>query len=217
MGIYAQFVVGPAGSGKSTYCSYLYEHSVAIQRSIYIANLDPAAEAFDYPVSFDVRNLVTVEDIMNQLKIGPNGSLMYCMEFLEDNIDEWFVEKLQCYGENDYLIFDCPGQIELYSTVTIFQKLVSVLQKKGWKVCIVYMMDSHFIEDLGKFISGTFQALSSMLWLEATHLNILTKMDLFPSKFDISRFLEPDGRSLAFMLTNVMGWQYHTINDAVRN
>jgi hypothetical protein len=34
---------------------------------------DPAAEHFNYPVSFDVRDLVTLDDVMEEMKLGPNG------------------------------------------------------------------------------------------------------------------------------------------------
>ena len=34
---------------------------------------DPAAEEFEYPVSLDVRDLITLEDVMEELELGPNG------------------------------------------------------------------------------------------------------------------------------------------------
>ena len=34
---------------------------------------DPAAEEFSYPVSFDIRDLVPLEDVMDEMKLGPNG------------------------------------------------------------------------------------------------------------------------------------------------
>jgi hypothetical protein len=34
---------------------------------------DPAAESFEYPVSFDVRDLVTLDEVMEELQLGPNG------------------------------------------------------------------------------------------------------------------------------------------------
>ncbi len=34
---------------------------------------DPAAEEFAYPVSIDVRELVSLEDVMDELQLGPNG------------------------------------------------------------------------------------------------------------------------------------------------
>jgi Conserved hypothetical ATP binding protein len=34
---------------------------------------DPAAEAFQYDVTCDVRDLITLEDVMEELELGPNG------------------------------------------------------------------------------------------------------------------------------------------------
>ena len=38
---------------------------------------------------------------------------------------------MQGYGEEDYLIFDCPGQIELYSHVAVFRTLVEWLKAQA--------------------------------------------------------------------------------------
>ena len=56
---------------------------------------DPAAEQFNYPVSIDVRDLITLDDVAEELGLGPNGGLLYCMEFLEDNLDYWLGEELE--------------------------------------------------------------------------------------------------------------------------
>jgi hypothetical protein len=47
---------------------------------------------------------------MEEHKLGPNGGLMYCMEFLLENI-EWLEERLRELDTN-YVIFDCPGQVK---------------------------------------------------------------------------------------------------------
>lgn len=49
---YAQLVIGPAGTGKSTYCHVMQEHGSAVGRTIHVANLDPAAEVFRYSAAF---------------------------------------------------------------------------------------------------------------------------------------------------------------------
>jgi hypothetical protein len=215
MGRYIQLVIGPAGNGKSTYCSYLYEHCFNVKRCLNIANLDPAAEKFDYPVAFDVRNLITLNDVMEELRLGPNGGLLYCMEFMEDNIEDWLTDELEGYGDGDYLIFDCPGEIELYSHLSVFRTLVSYLQRNGWHVCAVYVLDSHFVTDAAKLISATIQVLSAMVHLEIPHINLLTKMDLCPMKQHIQHFFHPEGKILASELTEHMGTKYKSLNNAV--
>ena len=80
---FAQLVIGPAGCGKSTYCNTIYQHCQAMGRTVHVVNLDPAAESFAYPVSIDVRELVTLEDVMEEMSLGPNGGLLFCMEYLQ--------------------------------------------------------------------------------------------------------------------------------------
>ena len=58
---------------QSTYCEQLWNHCQAIGRAVHCVNLDPAAEAFGYPVSIDVRDLVALEDVMEEMGLGPNG------------------------------------------------------------------------------------------------------------------------------------------------
>jgi len=48
---YAQLVMGPAGSGKSTYCKSIQDHCENRHRTVHIVNLDPAAEYFAYTPS----------------------------------------------------------------------------------------------------------------------------------------------------------------------
>ncbi|KAJ9513782.1 hypothetical protein QJQ45_015526 [Haematococcus lacustris] len=213
---------------QSTYCDTLYQHCQAIGRTIHIVNLDPAAEHFAYPVSLDVRDLVTLEDVMEEMELGPNGGLLYCMEYLEDNLHEWLGEELQSwqgYGDDDYLMFDCPGQIELYSHLSIFKTFVDFLRNDGWSVCAVYCLDAHFVTDVSKFIAGALQALSAMVKLELPHVNILTKMDICESKAggrmsgiwcaEIEDFLFPEPRLLLDRLSTTTGPRFAALNSAV--
>ena len=97
MGKCGALVVGPAGSGKSTFCQQLQTHCETLKRRVHVINLDPAAEHFGYPVAADIRDLVSLEDVMSEMKLGPNGGLIYCMEYLVDNID-WLEEILEELG-----------------------------------------------------------------------------------------------------------------------
>lgn len=77
---YAILVTGPAGSGKSTFSSSLLSHLEASRRIGHLMNLDPAAESFQYEPSIDIKDLISLEDVMGELGYGPNGGLVYCFE-----------------------------------------------------------------------------------------------------------------------------------------
>jgi GTPase SAR1 family protein len=178
----------PQGAGKSTYCEVMEKHCQNIKRSVHVVNLDPAAENFNYNISIDIRNLITIDDVMQELNFGPNGALVYCMEYLINNLD-WLKKELG-YFEEDYLIFDLPGQIELYTHIPVIPRILKTLQDMGYYCCCVYLLDSHFMSDHNKFIAGTLQALSAMIHLEAPHVNVITKMDLLPPGSDENEFFD---------------------------
>lgn len=46
---------------------------------------------------------------MSELDLGPNGAMIYCLEYLEKNMD-WLMEKVHGLSHT-YLIFDFPGQV----------------------------------------------------------------------------------------------------------
>ena len=77
---YATLVTGPAGAGKSTFCASLITHAQTIGRRIHLVNLDPAAERFEYTPAVDIKDLINLQDVMEELEFGPNGGLIYCFE-----------------------------------------------------------------------------------------------------------------------------------------
>lgn len=62
-----------------------------------------------YKAAVDISQLIKLEDAMSSLTLGPNGGLMFCMEFLEKNMD-WLLQQLSNYKDH-YFLFDCPGQV----------------------------------------------------------------------------------------------------------
>lgn len=67
-------------SNKSTYCATMMTHCQTAGRKVHLVNLDPAAENFEYEPTIDIRELITLEDVMEELDYGPNGGLIYCLE-----------------------------------------------------------------------------------------------------------------------------------------
>jgi GTPase SAR1 family protein len=191
---FIQIVLGPAGVGKSTYCKLMQEHGRTTKRTIHVANLDPAAETFEYDAAFDIRDFISVDAVMKDTGMGPNGALVYCMEYFIDN-SFWLQDQLNHFGEEDYVLFDVPGQIELYSHLPVMKHLAAMLSSWGYRVASVYLMDALFIFDPPKFIAGCMLSLSAMIQLELPHLNIITKCDL-ANKEDIEKVLDSESPSM---------------------
>lgn len=178
---YAQLVIGPSGSGKSTYCRIISEMSKTLNRNVYVINLDPAADFLPYKPLIDIRDLITLKDVMEEYKLGPNGGLVFCLDYLMENF-EWFEEELQNISQDDYVLIDCPGQLELYTHMQTIQIMSEKLINRGFSLCAVTLIDSTFIHDDFKFISGMLMALSFIVSLNIPHICVLSKCDLIANK-----------------------------------
>lgn len=81
----------------------------ALGRKVAVINLDFASEQLKDEAAVDVRDLVDMEQVMQQMDLGPNGATLYCMEYLEANLD-WLDEKLRAL-RGHYLVFDFPVRL----------------------------------------------------------------------------------------------------------
>ncbi|GAB1196333.1 GPN-loop GTPase [Aspergillus pseudonomiae] len=210
MSKFGVLVMGPAGAGKTTFCNAVIQHLQHTRRSCFYVNLDPAAESFNYEPDLDIRELITLEDVMEEMGLGPNGGLIYCFEFLLQNLD-FLSEALDPLSEEYLIIFDMPGQIELYTHIPLLPSLVQFLSRAGplnINLCAAYLLESTFVVDKAKFFAGTLSAMSAMLMLEMPHVNILTKMDQvrdMVTRKELKRFTNVDVQLLQDDDADAMG------------
>ncbi|KAM5463569.1 hypothetical protein MferCBS49748_005921 [Microsporum ferrugineum] len=172
---FAQLVIGPPGSGKSTYCNGMQQFMSAIGRKCSIVNLDPANDQTSYTPAVDVRELVTLEEIMKEDTLGPNGAVLYALEELEENFD-WLEEGLQNLGD-DYVLFDCPGQVEIFTHHGSLRNMFFKIQKLGYRLVVVHLVDSYNLTLPSMYISALLLSHRAMLQMDLPHLNVLTKID----------------------------------------
>lgn len=131
---------------------------------------------------------------------------------------KWLEEEL---GEvdDDYILFDCPGQIELYTHMKVMRQIITILQNQlNFRLCGVFLVDSQFMIDGSKFLSGTMAALSVMINLELPHVNILSKMDLLSksARKQLDDFLEPDPHNLLTIIdNNPWNKKYYKLTEAL--
>lgn len=148
--------------------------------------------------------LITVADVMEHLKLGPNGALVYCMEYLEENFD-WLLNQLKQSTAN-YFIFDCPGQVELYTHHQSMTKIFNRLNALGYYLCTVHLIDSHYCSEPTKFISTLLLSLNTMLQMGLPHVNVLSKADLlkqFEAKLAFNIDYYTDVLDLKYLLESV--------------
>jgi len=174
---FGQVVLGPPGAGKTVYCHGMQQFLRGVDRKTAVVNLDPANEQIPYDCAVDVADLISIEDVMNAHDLGPNGALIFCLEFLEKNVD-WLLEKLAPFKDANYFLFDLPGQVELYTHHDSLRRVLDVLQRQGFRLTVVHLVDSFYCSAPGHFIAACALSLSAMLQLEMPHVNVLSKVDL---------------------------------------
>lgn len=118
---------------------------------------------------------------MSTYGLGPNGGMLYCMEYLEKNFD-WLEEKLAELGGNDsdiYVLFDLPGQVELSTNHDSLKSIIGLLQSRcEFRLCTLHLVPSLSITSPSTYVSSLLLSLRTMLQLELPHVNVLSKIDL---------------------------------------
>jgi GTPase SAR1 family protein len=107
------FIVGMAGSGKSTLTASYLEWLRDADQDVIAANLDPGATALPYNPDIDARNYVDIQKLMLDYKLGPNGALIMASDLLADHLEE--IRKEIEDANPDLVLIDTPGQIELFA------------------------------------------------------------------------------------------------------
>mmetsp|Transcript_2273 Transcript_2273/g.4883 ORF Transcript_2273/g.4883 Transcript_2273/m.4883 type:complete len:413 (+) Transcript_2273:221-1459(+) len=152
-----------------------------------------------YECLLDVcKSVVNLSSVMKQLGLGPNGGLVYCMEYLEAHCDEvvdMIEEQIREEGDDAYLIFDLPGQMELYTHGTAVPRLLSKLVKVlDLRLVAVQLIDAHYCTEPANFLSAALLGTTVMLRLELPTVNVLSKIDLLanygPLPFSLEFFTD---------------------------
>ncbi|PLW16176.1 hypothetical protein PCANC_19583 [Puccinia coronata f. sp. avenae] len=232
---FGQAVVGPPGSGKTTYCWGLQQYFKAIRRPILVINLDPAVEHLPYEAAIDIRDLIRLEEVMEFHGLGPNGSILFCLEFLEKNFD-WFSDRLAALtspssssssdhhpaqDDIDYIVLDLPGQVEISTDHVSLKNILHKLEKLDWRLAGVQLTDSTHVVDPIKYISIVLLNLKTMLHLGLPQVNVLTKIDLlkhFNEEFKLKLEFYTDVQDLSYllpMLENQISEKFKNLNKAV--
>jgi len=143
-----------------------------------------------YETILDVcQDIISLDAVMKELHLGPNGGLLYCMEYIEHHFGELLKLLKERLGVADtsglqrcraYLLFDLPGQIELTAHSNVITKIAERLVRElDLRLVCVQLVDAAVcLTDVSKFIGASLVCTASMMRLELPCVNVLSKMDL---------------------------------------
>lgn len=179
--------VGPPGSGKTTAVHGIGDVLEKLGRPTIRVNLDPANDILPWTPDVDVRDLIAAEDVAEATELGPNGALTWAMEYIAANMD-WLVQacadalvRAACAidAPGAWCLFDCPGQVELYTHSTVAADMLHALEKQlHMRLMVVHTADATLCTDAERFLAVATAGLSTMIRLELPAVHALTKVDL---------------------------------------
>lgn len=155
-------------------------------RDAVVINMDPANDSLPIDSAYDVcREAVTLSAVCEETQLGPNGGLIYCMEYIEAHIDEIANAIQDRIQEDSYLLLDFPGQVELYThspcARNILHRLATLLQLR---LTMVQLIDFQYCTDASKFISAALLGTTTLLSLELPAVSVLSKADLVTGRLE---------------------------------
>lgn len=167
------FIVGTAGSGKST---FTHAFKIWLQEkgwNVSTVNLDPGAEFLPYQPDVDVRTMVDIHEIMDRYELGPNGALIFASDMISTKLDE--IQEQVEEDRPDYVIVDTPGQMELFAYRKSGPYIVHGLRGEG-KV-LLFLSDPWMLNTPENFLSVNLLASSVRLRFKIPFLQLLGKVD----------------------------------------
>lgn len=172
------YFIGTAGSGKSTLTALMQQWCQDRGLDAIIVNLDPGAENLPYEPDVDIRDWISLREVMEANKLGPNGAQIACADMLALNTDD-VKESINSF-KSDYVCIDTPGQLELFVFREAGKYTVKFLSSE--KAILCYLLDPMLAKTASGFISQLLLAISTNLRLNIPQINILSKADLLSKK-----------------------------------
>lgn len=116
---------------------------------------------------------------MRENGLGPNGALLFALESLDANMLSNLTNAIAKLSESgNYLLFDCPGQVELFThQESLFRIFRTLNSKYNARLCVVSLVDSIYLTSASQYISITLLSLRSMLQLGLPQVNVVSKID----------------------------------------
>jgi hypothetical protein len=168
------FVIGTAGSGKSTLTAAFTRFLEFHREDVMAVNLDPGSIILPYAANVDVREYIKLEDLMEEYGLGPNGGLMLAHDMIAGIVED-LSREIEGFTP-DICIVDTPGQMELFAFRNIGAQIAHdlTIAEKG----IIYLFDGVFCRDPLNYVMNMFLASAINTKFLLPQFQVISKIDL---------------------------------------
>ena len=168
------YFVGTAGCGKSTMTAAFSEWLQSQGYDSVLVNLDPGAETLPYDPEIDIRDWIKLGDIMREYKLGPNGAQIAAADLLAVNTPK--ISEILAEFETDFVLFDTPGQLELFAFRNSSKKIVEAFDPEESMIC--FLVDPMLARNPNGFVTSMVLSAITNLRLEVPIFNVISKADI---------------------------------------
>ena len=184
-------VLGMAGSGKTTFVQRLVSHlhsmhsrDSAKHKAPYVVNLDPACHEVPYPANVDIRDTVNYKEVMKHYKLGPNGGIVTSLNLFATKFDQVLNLIDRRVGQSDHVIFDTPGQIEVF-TWSASGNIITEALAAQFPTVVVYVLDAVRSTNPVTFMSNMLYACSILYKTKLPFIVAMNKTDVVDAKYAV--------------------------------
>ncbi len=137
-------------------------------------NLDPGAEHIPYEPDIDIRDWISLSDVMQEYGLGPNGAQIVCADMMAFKARE--IREVMDTYDCHYFLIDTPGQIELFAFRHSSREIVDVLG--SMRSLLMFLFDPVLSKQPSGFVSLLLMAITTQLRFDIPYFPILSKSDL---------------------------------------
>ncbi|MEM2843779.1 MAG: ATP/GTP-binding protein [Candidatus Bathyarchaeia archaeon] len=167
-------ILGSAGAGKTSLTARFGDWLSKEEFKVVYVNLDPGCISLPYKPSFDVRKYFTIEKLMMEKNLGPNGAMIKASELMQENVKK-FLNEIEKF-KGDFMLIDTPGQSEIFVFRPAGPFIAREFSLKAPTVG-VYLIDPFLAETPSSLASAFSLALASQLRLGIPLILVLNKAD----------------------------------------
>lgn len=168
------FLVGTAGCGKTTMTNAFKTWMNSQGFDCITVNLDPGVGELQYEPDVDIRKWLTLEAVMEEYGLGPNGAQIVCADLIALEVRD-IVKTLERF-QTDYVFVDTPGQMELFTFRDSSREIIDVFGVDN--TALVFLIDPHLAKRPSGLVSLLMLSVTTNFRFPVPMINVLSKSDL---------------------------------------